>query len=796
MKRSDVVRLVMPLSMLAVLACKARVAPPAPRPLEVHPSAGFSTGTDVVIAGEGFEIQPVHSLDGAHSAIDARYRAWVGPAELTDVVWIDDRTLRAHVPATLALGRYDVSVEGPSGTGVLPGGFEVIAGAPAVMTAAIPGEGAAAVGDVVDVAITVSNLGEATISAVQAEMAVTGAGALAVVAAPVAQDVPAGASRTFVFRFRATAAGDVTLAASVTGTDPRTGGIVSASASGHLAVQLRAQIAVTVSLPGGPIALGELPVTVTLANVGTATAQAVTVSTPTVTPSSTAAAVPVVAPQIEATLGSGESRAFTWTYRAIASGSLQVETTASWADDLGIVRSAGAISGVVRVLENAEVIAVDPLGDGSPFAFVAGYRGQLVVGPNRTGTAIARTQLDGTGLERLALSFGRDQTGSNVASNTAPPYASIGFTGCTPNSAVDACGPDDEDGRGLLTSASFAGDEWLVLGGARSGGELDYVYLSRATTSPLAFSYVDVGGLLGAATRGFTAAAVSGDRLYLGFADNGGNRPYGLALLTAPPATTAGLDAVQGTDALELGLHTAYDSAYHAFTTISMIDSIADLNGRVYFFNNSGCLGARTATPASSADFFACSPTAGVDYDLTAAVAPPRQYDLEPRDRAWPQVAVWNGRLFAIRNTTTGPQLWCCDPVRRGDPLACDPSDWYLVAPDVAYRTRLGKATATSATLLVATPTHLLVGFDDPSAGIHVFRTSVATPIFESDFTGRDGCLAGTAGCEGLGGDGLGAPGQLVRIFDAKAIAVDGRTDVYLTAGDGAGPVEVVRLSP
>ena len=70
-------------------------------------------------------------------------------------------------------------------------------------------------------------------------------------------------------------------------------------------------------------------------------------------------------------------------------------------------------------------------------------------------------------------------------------------------------------------------------------------------------------------------------------------------------------------------------------------------------------------------------------------------------------------------------------------------------------------------------------------------------PTAASDFTGRDGCLAGTAGCEGIGGDGFGAPAQLVRIFDAKAIPTpDGSTDVYLTTGDGIGPARVVRVMP
>ncbi len=774
-------------------ACDRRIASSGPRPLAVRPAAGFTSGGDVEILGESFDVLPVQRVDRATSEVDARYRGSIGTAELTDVVWVDVRTLRAHVPPGLPLGLHDLAVQGPFGSGVLPGAFEVIAGNPAAIAASLAVVGRVAVGAELDVAVTVSNLGEAPVAALPPELAASGTGRLELLAAAGPQDVPAGEARTFVSRYRATAAGEVALEATVTGTDPRTGGGVSAVASGRLAVDGGAEVMLAVSIPAGPIALGAFPVTITLANVGAATALAVEVSPPVATAASTAAAVLAAAPPIAAELASGAAVAFTYGYQAIASGSLRFEAAVSWTDGSGLVRTATATSGLMVVAERAEVVAVDPLRDTTPFAFLAGYHGQLVVGPNRKGTSLARLQLDGTVIERPSLSFGRDVTG-NIASNPAPPYASIGFTGCA---ATNACGPDNEDGRGLLTSVSFAGDEWLLLGGARSAGELDYVYLSRASSSPLAFSYVDVGSLLGPATRGFTAAAVVAGRLYLGFADNGGSRPYGLALLSAPPEGSPGLDVVEGTHAFELGLHAAYDGAYHAFTTISQIDAIAELNGRVYFFNDSGCLGAKTATPTASTDFFPCSPTAGIDYDLTSAISPPRQYDLEPRDRAWPQVTSWKGRLFAIHNTSAGPQLWCCEPARRGDPLVCDPSDWYLVAPDAGYRTRLGKATASAATLLVSTPTHLFVGFDDPVAGIHVFRTSVAAPALESDFTGGGGCLAGTPGCDGLGGDGVGAPAVLTRIFDAKAIATpEGRTDLFLTTGDGTHAAQVVRMSP
>lgn len=454
-------------------------------------------------------------------------------------------------------------------------------------------------------------------------------------------------------------------------------------------------------------------------------------------------------------------------------------------------------------LVEAGAIAEDPFQDGSAFAFVAAYRGKVVLGPNRTGTGLVRMEPDGTAPESLDLAISRDSNSSGAQSSNSAyglplpgTYPSIGFTGCTTNSAVNGCGPDNEDGRGFMTSVAFAGDEWLVLGGARSGGDLDYVYMSRSATGPLEFSYVDLSLALGGNTRGFSAVAAAGGRLYLGFPDNGGSRPYGLALLSAP--APPGLDAALGTHVIDLNLDDVYGAIYNTFASVSMVDTIAELDGRLYFFNDSGCVAATSLAPATKTDFTSCSPAEGLAYAFADAVAPIKQYDLEPRDRAWPAAVAWKGRLFAVRNTYTGPQLWRCDPSAGTDPTGCDRADWTLVAADAStgYRTRFGKPGATAAALLLATSTHLWVGLDDPEGGVHLFRTSADEPALSSDFVGQGGCVAGTAGCQGFGGDGFGAPANLTRIFDAKAIEWSGGTDLILAVGNGTSPAKIVRVAP
>lgn len=554
------------------------------------------------------------------------------------------------------------------------------------------------------------------------------------------------------------------------------------------------------------VAVGEeLQVTIQATNTGTWLVGGVV---PDLAVSGAGAVEPVAVAAVAQDLPVAQALTFTLRYRAVQAGAITLEATVAGTDPRtgAPVRASTSRDVALSRPLTVEVVASDPFSDGSPFAFVVGYGGEVYVGPSRWGNGIIRMQPDGSQAESLAFSFPKDTTG-NASSNTvqgAPPYPSIGYTTCFTNTAE--CGPDNEDGRGFLAAVDFAGSTWLVIGGAKSGGNLNYVYMTRSTptTPPLAFSYVDLSTVLGAATRGFSAAlaASAGDRLYLGFPDNGGNRPYGIVLFHAPSATSSGLDAVLGPDVANLNLHTAYDEKYvsgtkeASFATISMVDTIAELGGRVYFFNDIGCLVSSSSTPLTKDDFLACSPALGAAYAQPDSIDPMKQYDLEPHERAWPAATVWNGRLYAIRNTYTGPQLWSCDPAGGADPSVCDRTDWRLVASDGNLRTRFGDATASAATLLLATPTHLYVGFDDATTGLHVFRTGLPAPAVASDFSGKDGCVAGNGGCEGIGGDGFGLGATLSRIFDAKVIPSGNAFEVVVAAGNGADPVRIVRIAP
>jgi hypothetical protein len=649
------------------------------------------------------------------------------------------------------------------------------------------------VGQTFPVHVAASNGGDATATAVTADVAASAGATASDPPAPV--EVAGGASAELTRWFTGSASGTATLSASVTGrdaTDERTLGATATPAT--VAVERPAALAATLALPAS-ISAGEITATMVVTNTGEATTTSVLPGALAVLSASTAQVELLSSPAEPVGLAGGTSAIFTWRLRVTVAGTLQVGATAAGVDanDAGRREVAAESLLAPAARDSARVIATDPFGDGATFAFVSGYGGAVLVGPSRSGTGLARMQADGSSRQAIALAFARDTTGTNTHANSASPYASIGYTGCTPNVAWNACGPDNEDGRGLLTTVTLGGEEWVVLGGAREAGDLDYVYMARGDLMAATFSFVDLSSVLGGNTRGFSAAFAYGGRLYLGFPDNGGNRPYGIAVTTTP--TPPGLNAVSGTQAIDLDMQEAFKKAIGSFGNIAMIDTIAELNGRLYFFNNVGCIVSTSATPANKDSFVGCSPSVSAAYDPKGSVVPTRQSDLAPSDRAWPQAAVWKGRLYVIRNTS-GPQLWACDPARGVSPAVCDPGDWTLVAGDAAWRTRLGNPGATAASLLVATPKHLYVGLDDPGSGIHVFRTAADAPSNVGDFTGRDGCVAGTIGCEGIGGDGMGDPSTLIRIFDARAIAAsDGTTDVYLTAGDGiSAPVRVIRV--
>ena len=410
---------------------------------------------------------------------------------------------------------------------------------------------------------------------------------------------------------------------------------------------------------------------------------------------------------------------------------------------------------------------------------------------------------DGTGAANISFSFPRDSTMGAVSLNTsAAPFPSIGTEGCAVN--TPACGPNNENARGLFFSGTIFGVEFLGIGGAHATGKLQYLYLSDDTDATIDFRFLDIWAGSGGSTKGVSAAHTLGDRLYFGMQDTGGNKPYFFALVSTVQApglnAVVGLQPTAGTHVLDLQGDELPDLGQKMGNSapVVLIDSITDFNARIYVANNGGMVRATTNLPLSPAfapgHWVKASPTR-VEFTAKASVTTPKTASLLPSDRAFPAMVSFKGRLYAARNTTTGPQLWGCDP--QGD-LACDPADWILIAANGqgdTQLTQLNDAANTTIGLLAATANTLFIGFNNAS-GVQIFKTTAATPTLRSDFTGQLGCVAGVAGCNGLGGKGLGAPATNTRILDAKAMTFNAQSWLYVVAGNATAPVQVFRVSP
>jgi hypothetical protein len=439
-----------------------------------------------------------------------------------------------------------------------------------------------------------------------------------------------------------------------------------------------------------------------------------------------------------------------------------------------------------------ELVRADPIGDGTPVAFIAHFANRVYVGPSSDGTSLMRLTYDGSGRTGIDMSFPGD---ANHTNSSTPPYPGIGYNGCTDD--ID-CGPNNENRRGFMASGLIAGTRWLVLGGAQDNGSIDHIYMTSDTnSSAVDMLYVGLRGLLGGSTEGLSAIHFVGDHIYLGFSDTGGARPYLLDLIVTP--TAPGFDDVaEGTDAFDLdaddmpGLGADPGPGSHA-----MIDVITSYNGRLQFGNDGGWLNSRdTQHPPPYLDdptkYGAATPDSAL-YSNKTSLATSKTGDLLPADRAVPNMVEYQGFLYAARNTTIGPQLWRCDPQGTD----CAPGDWTLIAPNTTVGDmelcQFDNPNNTSITLLETTGTHLYVGFDNAAEGVVLYRTDVAAPTLSSDFQGDGGCTAG-AGCAGLAGNGFGRA-ENKQFLDSEPIDVGGGTIyVYAAVGDTIAPLELYRF--
>jgi hypothetical protein len=522
-----------------------------------------------------------------------------------------------------------------------------------------------------------------------------------------------------------------------------------------------------------------------------------------------------------ANIAGGANATFTYTLTATATGSVQISATVSGADaNNGAPVSASIVSALIAIGE-ATTLSTNPFGgDGTTFSYLFSYEGQVYLGPNKTGTGAVRMSPDGSNPTpvnwQLEVQYGLNGARNTAYNNKGPTGVlcyTIGYPGCTQDTVQ--CGPDDEIGHGIFISGFTGATEWYVLTGASNIGGVHFFYMTNPAF-PLAtggyddLAWVQVQAAQFGSTRMASAGHFFNGSLYAGFLDSSGSGPPQpnapvLNVLNRMPARP-GYAASLGTDIVNLQAVNmpnvgAAGSPANPNTKWLMIDTISDFNGFLYLGNNGGLVRSTIANPGpcsgACSDWANTTPSSSDWAAKTSVVIDGSALGtLEPYQRAIPGIVPFGGRLFAARNTTTGPQLWACTPSIGGDPLQCEPGEWSLFVPNTVgdlKLTQLNNGSNTAITLLAATSAHLYVGYND-AGGIQIWRTASATASSISDFSGRTGCTAGASGCQGVGGNGLG--NGSTRIFDSKVLNFSGQDWAYVSAGTGSTAPVVSRIVP
>ncbi|HUJ59766.1 MAG TPA: hypothetical protein VLX92_14780, partial [Kofleriaceae bacterium] len=676
---------------------------------------------------------------------------------------------------------------------------------PVALSATLAAPAVVDVGQSFTVTMTIGNAGDSAATGVApCALVPSGSGAATLVSGPTPPTtaIAPGGFASQSFTFTATTAGSLVLSACATGSDSFTLQAVTAPVASSPAIAIETGAALTASL-SIPATLGRgEPFTATMLVTNTGQAAAIGVQPSLLVRTGTGGAALSGPAPGATTIAGGGNATFTWTYTTSSVGTLRLSGSASGSDAAtsATVTSNVAQTALASIVE-ADLVATDPFGDGSKFAFVAGYEGELMLGPNDAGTEAEQMFSDGTGAATLDFAFAPDTTGGNTMQNTsAAPYPALGATGCTAN--TPACGPDNENGRGMFTTVTVAGQDWLIAGGARTSGNLDYVYMTTGSAPTLELDYVDLTSISNANALAISAIAAVNDVVYIGMASsNTTYRPVLGALSTMPAAP--GLDPGP-TDLVDLNA----DSSKLKGTSVARIDAMAAFQSRLVVANANAWFAATVAVPGdmktNASNWHEITPGGG-NYTNKTSISDSKTSNITPADRAVPQLAQFGGRLFVARNTTTGPQLWSCNPAQTGDPTICDPPDWTLVAPNTVncflilcsgdpLITSFDDGSLTAITMVVATAHYLYVGFDGTN-GVEVFRTANPAATSQSDFEGTGGCNAASHDanhCDGYGGVGLGT--SATRIFDAKALTFSGTTSVWMTIGDGSTPVALVSL--
>ncbi len=586
---------------------------------------------------------------------------------------------------------------------------------------------------------------------------------VSVLSAPDPQDIPAGATRTFRWTVQGTDAGTATLASSSSATDSTGGGPISLGPLRWTVILFKAVVLDAVlSLPPGALPNEIITVTLTVRNPGLVDALAVQ---PSISVSGSGAVTVQTAP-VAADIPAGQSATFTWTYAVAAPGTVRFDAASSGTDAQSGNPVTANASGTIEIGDVVPV-AANPFSDGAQFASVFTYAGRVYLGPSADGAEAVRMSFDGTGVETVRFGFETDFAKiTNRVSPTPTAFPTLGFIGCVPDTLQ--CGPDNEDGRGLFTSLTVGGQEWLFAAGGRGSSMLKHAYLSTDTRTTPSFPFVALG--LSGGTRTATGVAGLGTDLYLAFANSGGSGTADLIRMSGlPPDSSQPLNPTLSNVLLPNTLRSS---------RTGLIDSMLAYGGWLYAANDGNTFTAGGCARYDGAAWVTCTPSQP-QWVAKQSISTTKSSDFVPSDKAVPQMAIFAGHLYLARNTTTGPQLWGCAPTGG----VCSPGDWSLVAPNLGGDVQLSQmndSTLGTVSLLAASSQHLYVGYDSPG-GLALFRSVASVPAAVSDFS--------STGVPGLGA-------SLTRIVDGRALTLAAKEFLYVAARPDTGPVRVYRLAP
>ncbi|MCA1829751.1 MAG: hypothetical protein LC689_22755, partial [Myxococcales bacterium] len=442
---------------LSLSACRGSVPVEfGPRPEILNPAGGPRlVETEVSIQGNGFFARGVQSLS-AHGGIkeDDGYAASLDGVALLSVRRISETELRAVVPAGLPAGPHALNVVGPYGlSGTLPNAWLASDLSASRLSAAITVPAQVSTGQQFETSLEVRNDGGATASVVR-PTAIAAAG-VEVRAAPDAQDVPGGESRTFRWTLLALEPGMVSIEAAAAGVDSVSKRPVDAAPSaGQTRVQLRSALRAEADGPAqAQVSVGQT-VHFTLEATNTGEAAALSVAVP--PPQGASPALQLLAgasPQDVA--GSFDQRAFDFTYLAAQPGEAALSASGAGVDEndgepvaVGTVTWPRIVvqSPPALVLSAATTPAQVSVGQAAAIALTADNRGQAAA-----GAVQATLRQTGSGAVNVVSAPGA----ADIAGGASALF-SWTLVAAAPGAltfSVDAAGADVNSGAPVLASS-------------------------------------------------------------------------------------------------------------------------------------------------------------------------------------------------------------------------------------------------------------------------------------------------------------------------------------------------------